>query len=162
MSYYHVFDQGELQIASYESEMETAEKAVAAFVSRQGEQVDENNVTLLSAAGDMDAGKTIFNTQCAACHGLLGEGGIGPNMTDKYWIHGGSIKDVFSTIKYGVIEKGMIPWKDQLRAKEMQQVSSYILSLQGTNPPNPKAPQGELYEGPVEGGAARDTIIGMK
>jgi cytochrome c oxidase cbb3-type subunit 3 len=83
-------------------------------------------------------------------------------MTDQYWIHGGSINDVFRTIKYGVIEKGMIPWKDQLRAREIQEVSSYILTLQGTNPPNGKEPQGDLYEGPVENSAARDTVIGMK
>lgn len=162
MTYYHVMDQGNLQIAEYEAEMEEAEEAVAAFVSRQGDQVNENNVTFLTETAPLASGKEIFLSKCAACHGQAGEGGVGPNMTDQYWIHGGSIGDIFRTIKYGVIEKGMIPWKDQLRAREMQEVSSYILTLQGTNPPNGKEPQGELYEGAVENTPARDTVIGMK
>ncbi|PHN03849.1 cbb3-type cytochrome c oxidase N-terminal domain-containing protein [Flavilitoribacter nigricans] len=162
MTYYHVMDQGKLQIAQYEAEMEEAEEAVAAFVSRQADQVNENNVTLLAEEAPLAAGKDVFIGKCAACHGQAGEGGVGPNLTDQYWLHGGSINDVFKTIKYGVIEKGMIPWKDQLRAREIQEVASYILTLQGTNPPNGKEPQGELYDGPVESGAARDTIIGMK
>lgn len=162
MTYYHIMDQGNLQIAEYEMEMEEAEEAVAAFVSRQADQVNENNVTLLTDDAPLASGKDIFLAKCAACHGAAGEGGVGPNMTDPYWIHGGSINDVFRTIKYGVIEKGMIPWKDQLRAREIQEVSSYILTLQGTKPPNGKEPQGDLYEGPVESAAVRDTVIGMK
>lgn len=160
--YYHVLDKGNDQIEAYEAEMEEAERAVAAFVSRQAEQVDESNVTMLAEAGALESGKEIFLSKCSACHGQLGEGGVGPNMTDQYWIHGGSISDVFRTIKYGVIEKGMVPWKDQLRAREIQEVSSYILTLQGTNPPNGKEPQGDLYEGPVETEAVQDTIMGMK
>ena len=66
-------------------------------------------------------------------------------MTDEYWIHGGSITDVFSTIKYGVPQKGMISWESQLTPSQMQNVSSYILTLQGTAPANPKEPKGELY-----------------
>lgn len=162
MGYYHVLGKGNLQIAQYEAEMEQAEEAVAAFVSRQADQVNENNVTLLTEDAPLQAGKDIFVGKCAACHGPAGEGGVGPNLTDQYWIHGGAIGDVFRTIKYGVIEKGMIPWKDQLRAREMQEVASYIMTLQGTNPPNGKEPQGELYEGPVENAAVRDTVIGMK
>lgn len=151
LTYYHVLDKGNLQIAQYEAEMEQAEEAVAAFVSRQGDQVNENNVTMLTEEAPLQAGKDIFIRLCAACHGQAGEGGVGPNLTDQYWLHGGSINNVFSTIKYGVIEKGMIPWKDQLRAQEMQEVASYILTLQGTDPPNGKEPQGELYEGPIDG-----------
>ncbi|MCB0632734.1 MAG: cbb3-type cytochrome c oxidase N-terminal domain-containing protein [Saprospiraceae bacterium] len=163
LAYYHVLDKGKLQIALYEQEMEDADEAVAAFVSRQGDQVNENNVTALTGDADLAAGKEIFLGKCSVCHGQLGEGGVGPNMTDKYWLHGGSIADIFSTIKYGVVEKGMISWKDQLRAKEMQEVASYILTLQGTNPPNAKEPQGEVFEGgsaPAE--AVQDSIIGMK
>ena len=163
LAYYHVLDKGKLQIALYEQEMEDADEAVAAFVSRQGDQVNENNVTALTGDADLAAGKEIFLGKCSVCHGQLGEGGVGPNMTDKYWLHGGSIADIFSTIKYGVVEKGMISWKDQLRAKEMQEVASYILTLQGTNPPNAKEPQGEVFEGgsaPAE--AVQDSIIEMK
>lgn len=162
MGYYHVFDKGNLQIAEYEQEMEEAEAAVAAFVSRQGDQVNENNVTILTGEADLAAGKEIFLGKCSVCHGQAGEGGVGPNLTDKYWLHGGSINDVFSTVKYGVVEKGMIPWKDQLRAKEMQEVSSYIMTLQGTNPPNAKEAQGDLYEeGAAPTEAVQDSVMSM-
>ena len=146
MGYYHFSGAGPSSQERYEMEMEEAEEAVAAFIALQGEQVDETNVTLLADAGALTAGKAIYSSYCVACHGTQGEGGIGPNMTDEYWLHGGSISDVFKTVKYGVEEKGMQSWKKQLSAGEMQKVSSYILSLQGTNPPNAKEPQGELYE----------------
>ncbi|MFM8487873.1 MAG: c-type cytochrome, partial [Bacteroidota bacterium] len=68
------------------------------------------------------------------------------NMTDEYWIHGGGIKNVFKTIKYGVPEKGMISWQSQLKPSDMQKVASYILTLKGTNPPNAKAPQGDIWK----------------
>ena len=99
----------------------------------------------LASESDLASGKKIYTMHCVACHGTLGEGGVGPNFADEYWIHGGSIKDLFKVIKYGVPEKGMISWQTQLRPREMQEVSSYILQFQGTNPPNAKAPQGEKY-----------------
>jgi cytochrome c oxidase cbb3-type subunit 3 len=108
--------------------------------------IDENSVELSLDAGDIASGKEIFITKCAACHGQQGEGGVGPNFADKYWIHGGDINSLFKTIKYGVPSKGMISWQSQLSPKEMQQVSSFIITLEGTNPPNQKEPQGELYD----------------
>ena len=98
----------------------------------------------------LEAGEELFTGNCAACHAMDGGGGVGPNLTDEYWLHGGDIKSVFTVVKYGVVEKGMIPWQDQLSPEQMQQVSSYILSLQGTSPANPKAPQGEKYEPTIE------------
>ena len=92
------------------------------------------------------AGETIFLSKCASCHGQLGEGGVGPNLTDRYWVHGGSISDIFATIKYGVPEKGMISWQSQLRPKNMQQVASFIKTLEGTDPPNQKDKEGTLYQ----------------
>jgi cytochrome c oxidase cbb3-type subunit 3 len=162
MGYYHFTGAGPSSQERYEQEMEEAEEAVAAFVALQGERVDETNVTLLSDAGALTAGKAIYSSYCVACHGTQGEGGIGPNMTDAYWLHGGSISDVFKTVKYGVEEKGMQSWKKQLSAGEMQKVSSYILSLQGTNPPNAKEPQGELYQASDESGAEEESdAMGM-
>ncbi|MDP4173134.1 MAG: c-type cytochrome, partial [Bacteroidota bacterium] len=79
------------------------------------------------------------------CHGRQAEGLVGPNLTDDYWIHGGSIKDIFKVVKYGVPSKGMITWQNQLSPLQIQKVSSYVLSLHGTNPPNAKAPQGEKF-----------------
>jgi cytochrome c oxidase cbb3-type subunit 3 len=80
------------------------------------------------------------------CHLAQGQGVVGPNLTDDYWIHGCSIKKIYATIYVGVPEKGMISWKDQLTPEQISQVSSYILTLRGTNPPNPKAPQGDLCQ----------------
>jgi cytochrome c oxidase cbb3-type subunit 3 len=90
-------------------------------------------------------GGLIFAGVCAACHGKGGEGMVGPNLTDENWIHGGGIKNIFKVIKYGVPEKGMISWQSQLKPDDMRKVASYILSLKGTNPPNAKAPQGEIW-----------------
>jgi mono/diheme cytochrome c family protein len=92
------------------------------------------------------AGKNIFTINCSTCHGQAGEGGIGPNMTDNYWLHGGGINNIIATIEKGVPAKGMIPWRGVLKPEQILQVASYLLTLQGTNPPNAKAPQGELYE----------------
>ncbi len=144
--YYHVSDMGMNQIEEYEAEVALAEEQVAEFLSKQANLIDESNVELLTDEKALAAGKAIFDANCVACHGQFGEGTVGPNMTDNYWIHGGSITDVFKTIKYGVPEKGMIAWQAQLRPADMHAVASYILTLQGTDPPNPKAPEGELYE----------------
>jgi cytochrome c oxidase cbb3-type subunit 3 len=144
--YYHILGYGPSSAEKYEAQMERADEQVKAYLASQANLVDETNVTALTDEGQVALGKSIYDANCLACHGPMGEGGVGPNLTDQYWIHGGDIKDVFSTIKYGVPEKGMISWQAQLRASEMQQVASYILTMQGTNPPNGKEPQGELYK----------------
>ncbi|MEL6831642.1 MAG: cbb3-type cytochrome c oxidase N-terminal domain-containing protein [Bacteroidota bacterium] len=144
-SYYHISDRGLSSSEKYAVEMEEAAEAVKAYLATQADQVDETNVEVLVDADQLALGESIFNTQCAVCHMADGGGGVGPNLTDEYWLHGGDIKDIFTTIKYGVPEKGMISWKAQLRAGDMQRVASYILTLGGTTPANPKAPEGDLY-----------------
>jgi len=130
----------------YAQEMEYAEQTKLAFLAKQANQIDENSVVVLEDEASITAGKDIFDKNCVACHGPLGEGNtIGPNMTDEYWINGGGIKNLFKTIKYGVPEKGMQSWKEMLPPVAMQQVASYILTLQGTNPPNAKEAQGEIW-----------------
>lgn len=143
-----------LSVQEYYAELEVAEAKKAAYLARMESLIDERSVEALEDAGELSVGKDIYMQNCRACHGGAGEGGVGPNLTDVYWMHGGSVGDVFSTIKYGVPEKGMLSWKEKLTPKQIQQVSSYILTLQGTNPPNGKAPQGEEYtaEEPKEGG----------
>ncbi len=91
------------------------------------------------------AGKVTFDKTCVVCHGKFGEGLVGPNFTDEYWIHGGKPEDLKKVILEGVIEKGMISYRSQFNNKQIDQVVAYILSLQGTNPPNQKAPQGEKF-----------------
>lgn len=142
----------------YETEVAKGDFEVAQYLKMKGDNVDENTVTLLKGAEDIAAGKAIFtNPQfCMSCHreDAGGREGLGPNLTDDYWIYGGSIKDLFKTIKYGTT-KGMRSWKDDLSAKQIAQVASYVKSLHGTNPVNPKAPQGDLYkEGPIAKPAA--------
>lgn len=144
--YYHVMDYGHLSGEAYEKEMAAAEQQIKRYLASQANTVDETNVTMLEDIDAIAIGQTTYNANCAACHGTMGEGGVGPNLTDPYWLHGGDIKDVFKTIKYGVPEKGMIAWKSQLRPVEIHQIASYIMTLHGTAPPNAKDPQGELYQ----------------
>ena len=115
------------------------------MMANAAESITEDNVVYLIDATAIEKGAAIFKGNCATCHGQLGEGGAGPNLTDEYWIHGGGIKNVFKTIKYGVPAKGMIAWQSQFSPSQMQKVSSYVLSLQGSNPPNAKSPQGPKY-----------------
>lgn len=146
MYYYHWGGSGPSSKQEYEQQVEVAAQAKAVALSRMANAVDESNVTVVTEASRVSEGELIYKSSCAACHGQLGEGGVGPNMTDEYWLHGGGIKNVFKTIKYGVPEKGMIAWAAQLNPAAMQNVASYILTLQGTNPPNGKAPQGEAWK----------------
>ncbi len=155
---YHVIGSGKLQIAEYEEQLADAEQAKAERLKSAAAQVDENTVTLATAEAELASGKKIYDEKCVVCHGKLGEGGVGPNMTDDYWIHGGSINDVFKVIKYGVPQKGMISWQTQLKPTEIQEVASYIKTLHGTNPPNPKEPQGDLYQENQETAPADSTV----
>jgi cytochrome c oxidase cbb3-type subunit 3 len=101
-----------------------------------------------SLAGNPDAiaaGKALFALNCLPCHGPEGQGGIGPNLTDAYWIHGSRYEDIVITITNGVPDKGMIAWKATLNPEKISQAAAFVLSLKGTNPPNPKAPQGDKY-----------------
>ena len=92
----------------------------------------------------MQAGAGLYAAVCAACHGDQGQGLIGPNLTDAYWIHGGAPEDVYRVIHEGVPANGMPAWEGMLSQEEQAQAMAFVLSLQGTNPPNPKEPQGEL------------------
>jgi cytochrome c oxidase cbb3-type subunit 3 len=113
--------------------------------------MDEKTVTLLKDPASLTAGKAIFTTNCVACHRADAGGQIGPNLTDENWILGGGIKNIFHTLVNGGRDgKGMIAWKGTLKPKEMQQVASYVISLKGSNPKDPKAPEGEVW---VEGAA---------
>ena len=149
---YHFSDIGKLQIAEYEQEVREAEIAIAAYNAAQKAEKNANltadNVTALTATDRLAAGAENFKSYCMACHGANGEGleNLGQNLTDKYWIHGGGIKNIFKTISEGVPGKPMVAWKEALSADEIQELASYILTLEGTNPSNARPPEGELYE----------------
>jgi cytochrome c oxidase cbb3-type subunit 3 len=142
---YHVFDILPSSDQEYNNEIMRAEAALEARRATMTDLFDETNVEVATDAAALENGASIYTRQCAVCHVADGGGNVGPNFTDEYWIHGGDIKDLFRTIKYGVPEKGMISWESQLSPGDMRDVASYILTLQGTTPANPKAPEGELY-----------------
>ena len=142
---YHVFSSSPLQDEEYQIQVKEAEIQRAELI-KSGAFLNEESVTLLNDAAALDAGKQVFTINCVACHAADGGGLVGPNLTDDYWINGGGIKNIFKTIKYGVTAKGMISWQSQLTPIQIQEVSSYVISLRGTTPANPKAPQGEIWQ----------------
>jgi cytochrome c oxidase cbb3-type subunit 3 len=141
------------QKEEFEAEMVQADKDIKEYLKTAPDLMNKENVTLLTDATSLAEGKAIFTTNCVACHRADGGGAIGPNLTDEYWILGGGIKDVFNTLSEGGRSgKGMISWKDQLKPTQMQKVASYVLSLQGTNPkePKPTEPEAILYKAEAE------------
>jgi cytochrome c oxidase cbb3-type subunit 3 len=134
------------QTMEFEKEMAAAKTQVEEYKKTAPDLMDKEKVILLTDAESINAGKAIFQTNCIACHKADGGGAIGPNLTDKHWILGGGIKNVFNTIMEGGRSgKGMISWKDQIKPTDIQKVASYVLSLQGTNPPGAKAPEGDVW-----------------
>jgi cytochrome c oxidase cbb3-type subunit 3 len=154
---------GNNQETELKMEMAQAKIDVEEYLKTAPDLMDEKTVVLLTDKADLAAGKEIFTTNCAACHRADAGGQIGPNLTDDHWILGGGIKNLFHTITNGGRDgKGMISWKGTLKPKEIQKVASYILSLQGSNPKDPKAPDGEIWvddSAPKNNaGAKKDTI----
>jgi cytochrome c oxidase cbb3-type subunit 3 len=147
-------------------EMAQAQIDIAEYKKTAPDLMDEKTVTLLTGAADLEAGKAIFTTNCVACHRADAGGQIGPNLTDEHWILGGGIKNIFHTLVNGGRDgKGMISWKGTLKPKEMQEVASYVLSLKGSNPKDPKAPEGEIWvdlAAPKTATLAKDSIAVKK
>ena len=141
---FHVFNTGKLMYDEYEEEMKIAAIQKARLMNT-GSLLTEDNVTKLTDDVSLLSGKQIYDANCVACHTADGGGLVGPNFTDEYWIHGGGIKNIFKVVTYGVPSKGMISWQTQLNPIQIQQVSSYILTFQGTTPLSPKAPEGEIW-----------------
>lgn len=145
VGYYHFSSYGQSSEEAYQEEMAVAKANVETYLAGRADAVDENSVTVLNDEQSLSDGQFIFKVNCVVCHLESGAGLVGPNLTDEYWIHGGGIKNIFRTIKYGVPEKGMIAWGTQLRPAEIQKVASYVMTLEGTNPANGKAPEGEKW-----------------
>lgn len=147
--YYHLGGDGPSSHEEYVAAMEKAEKEKAAYLAKAANNIDENTVTMSDAAG-IAAGQKLYQSVCAACHAADGGGGVGPNLADPYWLHGGSLSDVFKSIKYGWPDKGMKSWKDDFSPKQIADITSFVMSLQGTTPAAPKEKQGDLYIPPSE------------
>ncbi len=131
------------QIDEYHQELSTAKKQIKKYKAANGTGIDETNVTLTTTKDALNNGSKVFAKNCTPCHRADGGGGVGPNLTDSYWLHGNKIKNLFKTIKYGVPEKGMIAWGKTLTPEQMQDVASYILTnLKDKNVAGGKDPQG--------------------
>ena len=157
MAKYHVFN-GSNQFEELEADYAAANLAIEEYRKTAKDLVDFNTVELLTDASDLSQGKKIFTENCVACHKADGGGGIGPNLTDEYWILGGGIKNVFKTVSEGGRDgKGMIAWKQSLKPSQIAQVSSYVLQFQGTTPAEPKVSEGDLWVDPEVENTEDDT-----
>nr|WP_321228394.1 cbb3-type cytochrome c oxidase N-terminal domain-containing protein [uncultured Psychroserpens sp.] len=153
---YHVFN-GDNQIDELQADIAQAKIDIEEYKRTAKDLVDFNTVIALTDASDLNAGKATFETNCVACHKADGGGGIGPNLTDKHWVLGGGIKNIFKTISEGGRDgKGMIAWKQSLKPAEIAQVASYVLKFEGTTPAEPKAPEGAIW---VEDSEAVEKIV---
>ncbi|WP_027124755.1 cbb3-type cytochrome c oxidase N-terminal domain-containing protein [Gelidibacter mesophilus] len=142
---FHIFN-GENQYEELQSTLELAKVELEEYKKTAKDIVDFESVTVLTDPADLANGKAIYDLNCVACHMPDGGGGIGPNLTDEYWILGGGIKNIFHTVSEGGRSgKGMIAWKSMLKPIEMAQVSSYIMTFEGTTPAQPKEPEGEVW-----------------
>ncbi|MBL0145088.1 MAG: c-type cytochrome [Chitinophagaceae bacterium] len=141
---YHGFGNGKNPTQEYAAEMEKAKLEKEAFEATNKDKIDEKNVPMADAAGIKWASDT-YTANCAACHGPKGGGGAGPNLTDDYWIHKGSLNDIYASIKTGYPDKGMQSWAVKFSPKEMSQLASFVKSIHGTNPPGGLPPKGDLF-----------------
>lgn len=132
-----------------EQELEVEMNRIAALQPAPGSGSVLDSSALVAALGDVariQRGKIVYDGKCLACHGDLGQGTIGPNLTDEFWIHGGAPQDIAMIIANGVAEKGMPPWGPLLSTEEMTDLVVFVDSLRGTSPSGAKAPEGEKYE----------------
>jgi len=139
------FGVGKGRIADYDRDIAAAASADAKRKAAQpagasGEQL----AAMTKDASVVALGKQVFGQNCAACHRADAGGQIDPNLADDYWLHGGTLEQIHKTVVDGVLEKGMPPWGKVLKPNQLDAVVAYIYTLRGTNPPNPKAPQGDL------------------
>ena len=147
MLYFHTFALGDLQTVAYAKEAKAGDElktaALAAF------EANLNDLKPSSEQAVLAQGTQIYTTYCAPCHRPDGGGLVGPNLTDDYWIHGAAYHDNLRTIINGVPEKGMLSWRAVLKPAEVQAVASYIYTLRGSNPANPKPAENTVPAAPA-------------
>ncbi len=148
---YHVFNSFPLSISEYDNEMAYANAEMQKLkTSNPGPKIDEATVEVTTDAAMLANGKSTFLNTCSSCHRKDGGGDIGPNLTDEYWKHGGSIKDIFKVVTNGVPGTNMVAWGGVMSTEAVRNVASYVLTLQGSNPANPKKPEGDLFKPEVK------------
>jgi cytochrome c oxidase cbb3-type subunit 3 len=145
---YHISSNLPLSHDEYQNEMAAADIEKKKFLASQPQlAIDVDKLEYNADAQILARGEKIYTINCVPCH--RGDGGgntIGPNLTDAYWLHGGTVKSVFSTVNNGFVEKGMPAWGKTMSQSDVRDVTFFVLSLSGTNPADAKAPQGELLE----------------
>ena len=156
---YHVSKSAPLQVQELNNEFAAAKLEAEEYAKTHPKKVDENTIEYAANADFISAGKTLFGQKCVACHGPEGQGLQGPNLTDEYWKNGGSIKNIFKTIKNGVPNMGMIAWGQELTPNQIETLANYIKSIKGTNPVNPKAPEGDLFIEVKSAEISKDSIV---
>lgn len=151
LPYYHL-GEGQLVADEYAQDLALHQELEAKRALESGEVSEEVLAALAADAGTVAKGAALFQTNCALCHGAGGEGKIGPNLTDGYWLHGGSRVDIHRVIEKGVPEKGMVPWGPQLGPDAVKQLAAYVAAeLVGKDRPGPLGPQGDPVGGPAAG-----------
>jgi cytochrome c oxidase cbb3-type subunit 3 len=143
---YYEIGPGKTLVEEYEAAAQSRRIMQMNTEMNQKDPSDSEWMALVSKPEHQSSGKAVFDSKCAVCHGNLGQGGIGPNLTDKFWIHGGKASQIYATLKNGVLDKGMPAWKGVLSNNELRDVTVYVVSLRGTNPPGAKEPQGTAEE----------------
>lgn len=155
--FFHVFNTLPLPEQEYENELAIAKQEALKFkAANPAPVIDENNVEATLDAQALADGQTVYLSNCASCHRRDGGGDIGPNLTDDYWLHGGDVKSIFKTVRHGVTGTNMISWEGFISPEKIKNVSSYVLTLKGSNPPNPKKPEGTLFKPEVT--APKDSV----
>ncbi len=148
MGYYHVFAWGKSSAEAYADEIAAGE-ALKAEAAKEF----QTNLATMEPSTEADVlakGQQTFVTLCAPCHRADGGGLVGPNLCDDFWIHGDTFGNSLTIILNGNPVKGMIAWKDTLAPRDIYAVASYIYTLRGTNPPNPKPPENQVSNEPEE------------
>jgi len=144
--YYQAYQAGPSPVRAYQLELREERLAEAKRLKAAGDLKPEALVALAHNPEEVRSGKAIFEQTCQACHAPGGRGQIGPNLTDRFWIHGGSPMAVLQTIRGGVPDKGMPPWGPQLGEERVRTVAAYVISLKNTEIVGGKAPQGTREE----------------
>lgn len=138
---YHTTKQAPNPPEVYRADVEALKKARAAA----NPMSDEALADLAKDPAMLAAGQEVYKTTCASCHAQDGQGLVGPNLTDKFWIHGNKPTDIAKAVDEGFADKGMPPWGPVLGPDKVRKVTAYVLSLKGKNLPG-KEPQGEPVE----------------
>ena len=139
---YQTFKAADLPNGAFEKEVAVQRAADAERIKALGNITDDSLMLLSKDMATVAKGKEIFTTNCVVCHRADAGGNIGPNLTDKTWLHGGKPAQIFKTVNEGVLTKGMAAWGPQLGTDKVQNVVAYVLTLKDTNVAGGKAPQG--------------------